>query len=320
MKLVQMEIDNQNNLVEESKKNMNQYNQSLSKLKELNEELQNNEKDLKTKLQLVQDQLDFHENDKKLRKKGRKGPYDEVTLVFTDVQDSTSLWEMSSSVMQKSLKIHNQEIRKVIEETNGFEVKTEGDAFMCAFDTPLDAINFALLVQIRLMEANWPEDVFKHKSGKIEKDNEDKTTFKGFRVRMGIHTGFPIVEVDPTTDREDYFGPMVNKSARVESKAKGGMIVISDSTYQKIKDEEKNFLFPIFMKDMGEVSLKGLQEPEHIRMILPQALSKRVFPEDPIVIVETEKPKITTDNFERLKNTFELESKTIKEKINENHL
>eukprot|EP01080_Neovahlkampfia_damariscottae_P004149 gene4149-7459_t len=315
MKIINLKLEQQQQIIDQFQNSILDFNRQINEANEQNRKLQQRESELQNQLQLLEDQLKFYEKEKYQFKKGRKGPYGEVTLVFTDVQDSTSLWEMSSSVMQKSLKIHNQEIRKVIEETNGFEVKTEGDAFMCAFDSAIEAINFALLVQIRLMEANWPEEVFKHKSGKIEKDDEDKTTFKGFRVRMGIHTGSPIVEVDPTTDREDYFGPMVNKSARVESKAKGGMIVISDSTYQKVKDDQSNFIFPVFMKDMGEVSLKGLKEPEHIRMILPKALSKRKFPDEPIV----EKPKVSTlSDFEKLRNQFETESNSLKERIDEN--
>jgi class 3 adenylate cyclase/ribosomal protein L24E len=289
VKLMSLELENQKFAMEASQLSIIEFNKSLQILEEHNNNLQLREDELTRKLKIVEDQLIFLQADRDQRKKGRKGPEGEVTLVFTDVQDSTSLWEMSSTVMQKSLKIHNEEIRKVIEEINGFEVKTEGDAFMCAFDTAIDAINFALLVQIRLMEAKWPEEVFKHKSGKIEMDG-DKPMFKGFRVRMGIHTGNPIVEIDPTTEREDYFGPMVNRSARVESQAKGGMIVISNSTYEKIK--EKEFLFPIFMKDMGEVTLKGLKTPEHIRMILPESLSKRNFGE---TILDNEPSKLLND-------------------------
>ena len=58
----------------------------------------------------------------------RVGPQGEITLVFTDVQDSTRLWELDMYVMSHSIKLHNRLMREILEETEGFEVKTEGDA------------------------------------------------------------------------------------------------------------------------------------------------------------------------------------------------
>ena len=51
-------------------------------------------------------------------------------------------------------------------------------------------------------------------------------------MRIGLHTGKCLGEIDPTTKRMDYFGNMVNYSARIEGQAEGGEIVISDSTKQ----------------------------------------------------------------------------------------
>ena len=58
----------------------------------------------------------------------KDGPKGEVTLVFTDVQDSTRLWELDMNIMQTSIRLHNDTMRATLRETNGFEVKTEGDA------------------------------------------------------------------------------------------------------------------------------------------------------------------------------------------------
>ena len=51
--------------------------------------------------------------------------------------------------------------------------------------------------------------------------------WRGLRVRVGLHTGAVLSDCDPTTKRIDYFGHSVNLSARVESQAEGGEIVIS---------------------------------------------------------------------------------------------
>eukprot|EP00727_Mastigamoeba_balamuthi_P010947 m51a1_g6475 putative adenylate guanylate cyclase (2810) ;mRNA; f:78846-93655 len=54
----------------------------------------------------------------------------DVALVFTDIQGSTSLWEWDPVVMKASLKLHNKIMRKCISAHRGFEVKTEGDAYI----------------------------------------------------------------------------------------------------------------------------------------------------------------------------------------------
>lgn len=60
-------------------------------------------------------------------------PLGRITIAFTDVENSTALWERLPRVMAISLKLHNNLIRGAIERYHGYEVKTEGDAFMVAF-------------------------------------------------------------------------------------------------------------------------------------------------------------------------------------------
>lgn len=74
----------------------------------------------------------------------------------------------------------------------------------------------------------------------------------------------------------DYFGPMVNRSARIESVAKGGQIVLSDATLAEIE----NFMEPLNtpqIKDLGMFKLKGLDSDQRIYQMLPMALSERIF-------------------------------------------
>ncbi|GLC64166.1 hypothetical protein PLESTF_000131800 [Pleodorina starrii] len=81
-----------------------------------------------------------------------------TTLVMTDVQNSTLLWEViSASVMDACMSIHHRIMRQAIESHGGYEVFTEGDAFAVAFHGPDDALGFAMDVQSALLEADWPQ-------------------------------------------------------------------------------------------------------------------------------------------------------------------
>ena len=122
-----------------------------------------------------------------------------MTLVFTDVQGSTTQWEMHPLVMEKALEMHDKVMRSHIEEFTGYEVKTEGDAFFISFERPEDAIRFCFKVQVDLLKEEWAEDVFKHPDAKIEASPSGAVLYRGLRVRMGVHTGEPTCAKNPVT-------------------------------------------------------------------------------------------------------------------------
>ncbi|KAL3134262.1 hypothetical protein ABBQ38_006526 [Trebouxia sp. C0009 RCD-2024] len=68
----------------------------------------------------------------------------EVTLVMTDVQASSKLWEWDARVMDQALSMHDACLRSVLHQDYGYEVATEGDAFTMAFHDPIDAISWCL--------------------------------------------------------------------------------------------------------------------------------------------------------------------------------
>ena len=71
------------------------------------------------------------------------------------------------------------------------QVTTEGDAFIVAFHDPLDAIGWALHVQLAFLEAPWPPELLQHPQGRVETCPEGKLLFRGLRVRAAINTGIP---------------------------------------------------------------------------------------------------------------------------------
>ena len=86
-------------------------------------------------------------------------PTGKVTLIFTDIQGSTNIWEQQPAAMTLSLTAHNKLIRSCISRYHGYEVKTIGDAFMVAFSEPRFAVGCSLAIQLKLLEQDWPADL-----------------------------------------------------------------------------------------------------------------------------------------------------------------
>lgn len=183
-------------------------------------------------------------------------PTGRLTLVFTDIQGSTDLWERLGEQFVEWLNIHNQLLRECIQQWNGYEVKTEGDAFMIAFFSEFEALRWSLTIQEKLNAIEWPKAI------------------GNLLVRVGIHTGEPICTLDPTTGRMDYFGPMVNRAARVSGAGHGDQILLSDSTFIAVKPHLKDEV----VENLSEHRLKGLDAPEHLWQVLPDSLKERQFP------------------------------------------
>eukprot|EP01060_Flectonema_neradi_P009698 TRINITY_DN168_c1_g1_i1.p1 TRINITY_DN168_c1_g1~~TRINITY_DN168_c1_g1_i1.p1 ORF type:complete len:1756 (+),score=296.81 TRINITY_DN168_c1_g1_i1:117-5384(+) len=208
-------------------------------------------------------------------------PVGTVTLVFTDIQSSTALWEKNAQVMLNSIQLHNQVMRETIDRHNGYEVKTEGDAFMVSFHTERDAAFFCLDAQLQLVNAPWSEQLLSLDTLVNEvlatKQNKQKHIWRGLRMRVGAHTGCPTCLPDPVSGRMDYWGPMVNKSARISSIATGGQVVFSTSVYDKCRKELEES--GAVSRDLGHFELKGISGKTQVFEVLPNELKERVFPE-----------------------------------------
>lgn len=209
-----------------------------------------------------------------------RGPTGFVCLVFTDVESSTELWEFNLEAMSNAIVTHNEVIRKALKMHNGYEVKTEGDAFFIAFSSCHNAVNCCLEIQYQLLRISWDERILKHKKAGEVRDSDGKLMFRGLRVRMGMECGYPLEKLDETTKRSDYFGPVVNAAARVSSHARGGEILLSKNVYEEISDlipKSGSFPHSVILKDVGLVKLKGIENDEHIRSIFVKGLENRPF-------------------------------------------
>ncbi|KAJ9524357.1 hypothetical protein QJQ45_008547 [Haematococcus lacustris] len=84
-----------------------------------------------------------------------------TTLLITDIQDSTVIWEtLPADVTDQAVKLHHEVIRQSSIAHRGYECCTEGDSFILAFHTPNDAARFAVAAQAALVLAPWPQQLY----------------------------------------------------------------------------------------------------------------------------------------------------------------
>ena len=188
-------------------------------------------------------------------------PTGKVALVFTDIQGSTALWKMSAGDMNDAMEIHNEVIRDVCIEFEGYEVKTIGDSFMVSFPCPVAAVNFGLHVQTRFQKRKWPAGLNLPESGLV--------------IRIGVNYGPTIAEQNPVTGRVDYRGSTVNLASRVEGKAKGGTVCITSDTYAAVKSSMVTLGGPAFCH-FGIHEVKGLGDGHELILMVPEALKCRL--------------------------------------------
>jgi predicted ATPase/class 3 adenylate cyclase len=175
---------------------------------------------------------------------GVEFPTGVVTLVFTDVEGSSGYWERHGATFQPVLEFHNRIIRECLGRSHGFEVRTQGDAFFAAFAAVDDAFRFAVDAQLALVETDWQQLV----RGIVP-----------VRVRIGIHCGEALIARHPGGDW-DYFGPVVNRAARVADAAHGGQVLVSECARARAV---AGLPPELFLADLGLHRLRGVGE-EHL--------------------------------------------------------
>ncbi len=160
------------------------------------------------------------------------------TFLFTDIQGSTRLWEQHPQSMSALLAEHNRIIETAVAAHHGTVFKTVGDGFCTVFHSADDALAAALDAQRALFKANNGQSI-------------------QLRVRMGLHCG-------AAEERDhDYFGPTLNRAARLMSVASGGQTVLSAAVKEILTDNPA-----VELRDLGKHRLRDLKELEHIFQVI----------------------------------------------------
>ena len=181
--------------------------------------------------------------------RGVQAPSGVVTLLFTDIEGSTRLWDDHPDEMTSILERHDRILRTHLEDAGGFVFKTIGDAFCASFASAADAVVAAVAIQRTLADTSWPEDI-------------------ELKVRIGLHTG-------ACHERDgDYFGPVVNRTARLESIASGGQVLLSAVTAAAAIPLPPS----ASLQDLGDHRLKDLGRPEHVFQLVADGLPRDFAP------------------------------------------
>jgi predicted ATPase/class 3 adenylate cyclase len=171
-------------------------------------------------------------------------PTGTITFLFTDIEGSSRLWERYPVDMGPALSGHDAILRDAIEGQGGYIFKTAGDAFYGAFETAEGAMLAAVTAQRALFRHAW------HETGPL-------------RVRMAIHTG--VAEFR----ENDYFGPSMNRVARLLAAGHGGQVLLSFASEELVRDHLPE---GVSLRDLGERRLKDLNRPERLFQLIVEGL------------------------------------------------
>ncbi|RKH15792.1 cyclase [Corallococcus sp. CA047B] len=202
-------------------------------------------------------------------------PTGSVALVFTDIQGSTRLWERCGTSMRDALELHDGVLRALLLGTDGYEVKSQGDAFMVAFASPVEAVHWCLRAQEALLHVTWPAALLAEQDA-AEEDSPEGLMHRGLRVRMGVHVGEPDYRMDPSTHRLDYLGPPVNIAARVADAGHGGQVLLSGAAWARVAPELAAMGMPV-ARTLGAFRLRGVGDSVTLVEVLPASLAHRRF-------------------------------------------
>ncbi|MBV8491402.1 MAG: adenylate/guanylate cyclase domain-containing protein, partial [Candidatus Eremiobacteraeota bacterium] len=176
-------------------------------------------------------------------------PTGTVTFAFSDIAGSTQRWERRREEMQQALRRHDALLREAIESNGGSVFKTVGDAFCAVFATAPEAVSAALAAQRAIAAGDW-------------------SAVEGLQIRMALHTG-------NAEERDgDYFGPAVNRVARLMGVANEGQIIISRVVADLVQGQMPS---GTSLLDLGTHRLRDLTTPEQIFQIVAPDL-RQDFP------------------------------------------
>jgi predicted ATPase/DNA-binding SARP family transcriptional activator len=161
------------------------------------------------------------------------------TFLLTDIVDSVSLWERDQAGMSQAMARHDTIIDNAVRAADGELVRTkgEGDSTFSVFVHPSDALAAAAALHEAISSEVLP------------------STSATLRVRAGVHTG------DAESRNRDWYGPAVNRAARLRALATGRQTLVSGVTAGLVADQPPEGTRLLYR---GRRALRGIDRPEEV--------------------------------------------------------
>ncbi|HSL26569.1 MAG TPA: adenylate/guanylate cyclase domain-containing protein, partial [Acidimicrobiia bacterium] len=193
------------------------------------------------------------------------------TFLFTDIEGSTRLWEEHPEEMAAALVRHDAILTGAVTNARGHLVKATGDGILARFDSAVDALAAAIDAQRALRAEGWGV------TGPL-------------RVRMGVHTG------ESEERGGDYFGPTMNRTARIMAAGHGGQVLFSAAAAGLVDGRLPR---GASLRDLGIHRLKDLTLPEHLFQLVHDDLESEFPPPVTLDFRPHNLPLQTTEFFGR---------------------
>lgn len=178
-------------------------------------------------------------------------PTGTVSFLFTDIEGSSRLWEKHHVTMYQAVARHDSLLQSAVVENNGHVVKMRGDGLHAVFASVQDAVAAAVAGQRALQAEEWDEGIDR------------------IPVRMGVHSGSAQLRDG------DYFGPTVNRAARLQDAGHGSQILLSQVSATLIDGQ---LPVGISLLDLGRHQIKDFPAPERVYQVLAPELPNHFPP------------------------------------------
>ncbi|OBG44981.1 ATP-binding protein [Mycolicibacterium fortuitum] len=185
-----------------------------------------------------------------------------LTFLFTDIEGSTRRWEADRDAMRVALEVHDEVLHRTITEHEGQAFKHTGDGVCAVFTSPADAVEAAVAAQREL----------------------------GLPVRMGIATGEAQLRGD------DYFGPVLNRAARIMAAGHGGQILLDGVTSGMLSD--------VNLISVGTRTLRDITKPVELFQVRADGL-RTEFP--PLNAIDAQPGNLRTPSTSLIGRAAELD-------------
>eukprot|EP00899_Mesostigma_viride_P020129 jgi/Mesvir1/28117/Mv04697-RA.1 len=238
-----------------------------------------------------------------------ESPGKPVAILFTFIEAGPR--HKAIAGYSASVQLLSRFTREVLYKHHGYECEEKDGNFLLAFGGPLDAALFTQELQVGAMDLPWLDSLLDHPvatevlrppcapaNASIREVNlrrnegsprgiakepalapKDKFLFRGLRIKCGFYWGIPTMCLPhASTGRAAYFGPLMNRAARIASAAASGQTLCNAEAVEALQDamevQEPDLLFTA----LGPATLKGVSAPVPIFQVSCSAIRARSFP------------------------------------------